>query len=133
MIRNSELQITLTIANRLRFGAIFYYANFCKYPRLCVLVTLSLAALFGSAVRVDEGLFSFHHRSGASGFPPSLPISPDGGDHLVCSGVEPISFLASQMFPNLLKRYRAAQMNVGGLPSHGEEQPAFVTILGQEA
>jgi hypothetical protein len=131
MIRNSDLQITLK--NPLRFGAIFYYATFCKYPRLCVLVTASLAADFGSAVLIDEGLFSFLPRSDASGFPPGLPISPDGGDHLVCSGVEPIGFLASQMFPNLLKRCRAAQMNVGGLPTHGEEQPAFVTILGQEA
>jgi hypothetical protein len=83
MIRNSEVQITPDECKSIAIRRSLLLGEFLQISPSVRLVTPSLAAQFGSTVLVDEGLFSFRHRSGASGFPPGLPISPDGGDHLV--------------------------------------------------
>src|SRR5215467_4525308 len=51
--------------------------------------------------------------------------------HVLCCGPQPVHLLLPQVPLDRLDRGSAAQVNIAGFPSHGEQQSEFVTISRQ--
>jgi hypothetical protein len=56
-----------------------------------------------------------------------------GGHHLASRGIQPIGLLAFEMLSNFPPTLAVPQMNIRGLPAHGEKQAALITVFGEHA